>query len=142
MLTLLIQTVLDRIDLVLLQDDQVLESRSWMSEKDEVSKLLPAMEEMINAKDKKWLDLKRIVVVVGRGNFSSTRIGVTVANTLALATEAAIYEMEIEAPMELTAILERMKEILSQKGLGRGLAKPLYRSEPMISLSQKKKFTE
>ncbi len=142
MLTLLIQTVLDRIDLMLLQDDQVLESRSWMSEKDEVSKLLPAMEEMINAKDKKWLDLKRIVVVVGRGNFSSTRIGVTVANTLALATGAAIYEMEIEAPMELTAILERMREILAQKGPGGKVARPLYRSEPMISLSQKKKFTE
>ena len=141
MLKLLIQTVLNRVDLVLLADSVMLGVESWTSQKDEVKKLLPAIELLLNEYDYQWSEIEKVAVVVGKGNFSSTRIGVTIANTIALATGAKIYQMEIEEETSLNDILDRAEKLMAE-GESVTIAQPIYRSEPMISPSKKKKFTE
>lgn len=146
MLKLFIQTVLNRVDVVLLSDSVMLMAESWPSNKDEVKRLLPAIELMLKKAGYEWREIGQILVVVGKGNFSATRIGVTIANTIMLATGAQIFEMELPEHSEAGEI--SLKDILNQAeavfagGKNVELAKPIYRSEPMISLSKKKKFTE
>lgn len=141
MLKLLIQTVLERVDVALLEDTAVLGVESWISQKDEVRRILPAIEEMLGEAGRKWLEIGAVVVVVGKGNFSATRIGVTMANIIALATGAKIFEMELVGEVALKDILEKAQAVMDS-GKAVRLAQPVYRSEPMISASKQKKFTE
>jgi tRNA A37 threonylcarbamoyladenosine modification protein TsaB len=67
MLTLVIQTVINRIDIALLRDDILLSHESWVSEKDEVKKVVPAIELVFRKSGFSWNDLSQIVVVVGKG---------------------------------------------------------------------------
>jgi len=141
MLTLVIQTVINRIDIALLRDDILLAHESWVSEKDEVKKVVPALESVFKKSGFVWADLSQIVVVVGKGNFSSTRIGVTIGNILGMATEAQIFELEMEGDFDLGKLLECVENKFKEGWEPSPLAKPVYRSEPMISPSKKKNFT-
>lgn len=148
MLRLLIQTVLNRCDVVLLNDSLLLAAESWESNKDEIKTVLPAIEKMLSDYGYDWKELEELVVVVGKGNFSATRIGVTIANILALATVtsdsagAKIYEMEVTENEDLKEILRQVGNNFRNGWKDVKLAKPIYRTEPLISLSKKKKFTE
>ena len=142
MIRLLIQTVLNRCEVVLLNDTLLLAVESWESQKDEVKKVLPAIEKMLNDYGYEWKQIDEIISVVGKGNFSSTRIGVTIANILSLATGAKIYEMEINEEKTLQEILDEVAKNFKKGWKDVKLAKPIYRSEPMISASKQKKFTE
>ncbi len=93
---LVIQTVRPEIELRILDEDLELIAESrWMSAKDEVSRVLPEIEKLL-APHGGWKKMSKIVVFNGIGGFASTRIGVTVANTLALVTGAELYEVTCE----------------------------------------------
>lgn len=138
---LLIQTVLDRIDVALLSNQEVVAMDSWISQKDEVRKVLPALDMLLNKTGRHWKDIKKIAVAVGKGNFSSTRIGVTIANTVALASGANIIEFCLEGEKSWQETLG-IAQAAIKKGETVTIAQPIYRSEPMISPSKKQKFTE
>lgn len=142
MLTLVIQTVLNRIDIALLSGPYLLAVESWDSQKDEVKKILPAIELVLGDYGYSWLELNKIVVVVGKGNFSSTRVGVTIANILSLATSAEILELEMDKEFTVKELLDTVEQKLKDGWPASALAKPVYRSAPMISPSKKKKFTK
>lgn len=142
MLTLVIQTVLNRIDLALLSGEILLAVESWDSQKDEVKKVLPAIELILGDYGFSWLEINQIVVVVGQGNFSSTRIGVTIANILSMASSAKIFELEMKGEFGVKELLDTVEKKLKEGWTESVLAKPIYRSDPMISPSKKKKFTK
>lgn len=135
---LFVQTVKDPLE-VALWDGKLIVSKQWTSAKDEVAKVLPMVEELLKEQKLNYEDLKGIAVVNGVGAFSATRIGVTIANSLAFALDIPLFEIsiiknqEIQWEIWLEKILK--KEIKSVK-----IALAVYDSEPMISPSKKQKF--
>jgi tRNA threonylcarbamoyladenosine biosynthesis protein TsaB len=75
-------------------------------------------------------ELEGIVCFAGPGSFTSLRIGITTANTLAYASGAPIIAETGEKWLENA--LERLKNGENEK-----IAKPLYGSEPHITPPKK-----
>ena len=88
MLGLFINTVDPQNKIVLVHHGKILGQKTWKAHQNEANKLLPALQKLFQTAKKKWTDLTHILVVQGPGKFTSTRIGITVANTLA-------YELKI-----------------------------------------------
>ncbi len=141
MITLIIQTIFDRADLILLRDDKVINSKSWKSQRDEIKTILPAIENLLKEEGLEFFDLKRIVITVGIGNFSATRIGVTIGNTLAKTINSDIFSLKLEEEISTEELIKLVIEKFKNNWQKVDLAIPEYRSEPMISQSKKKKFT-
>ncbi|MCC7432150.1 hypothetical protein IT412_01350 [Candidatus Peregrinibacteria bacterium] len=135
---LIIQTVFPEIQIGLCEDNgQLLGFSNWTSEKDEVSRLLPEIEKLLDGKD--YQSIKKIVVVNGMGAFSSTRVGVTIANTLSMALGAELYSLSLEEAVDQDKLIEF--SLKASKGQNKKIIEPLYKAMPMISESKKKKFT-
>jgi len=83
MLGLLINTVDIQNNIVLVSRGKILGQKTWRAHQNEANILLPALQKLLQKVKKKWTDVTHIVVVQGPGKFTSTRIGITVANTLA-----------------------------------------------------------
>jgi tRNA A37 threonylcarbamoyladenosine modification protein TsaB len=141
MTTLVIQSVFTEALLLVLDETcEVIAQKTWVSDKDEVKKLPPAMEELLVEAGFAWSDIKRIVIVVGIGNFSSTRISVTIANVLAMVTNAELFELELSEELTLEKLNNLVKDKFSDGWEPVKIAKPVYKTEPMITPSKKPKF--
>lgn len=135
---LIIQTVFPEIQIGLCEDNgQLLGFSNWTSEKDEVSRLLPEIEKLLEGKD--YQSVRKIVVANGMGAFSSTRVGVTIANTLSMALGAELYSLRLEEAVDQDKLIEF--SLKASKGQNKKIIEPLYKAMPMISESKKKKFT-
>jgi tRNA A37 threonylcarbamoyladenosine modification protein TsaB len=142
---LVIQTVRPEIEVMLLDEEfNLITSRKWQSEKDELAKVLPEIEVMLSEADNKWNEIKKIVVFNGIGGFSSTRVGVTIANTLAFILKAELYEMSwlqvLEGEKASRQLFPLVREFLGKGPQSVKVAKPIYKSAPIISASKKRKF--
>ncbi|MGL5830763.1 MAG: tRNA (adenosine(37)-N6)-threonylcarbamoyltransferase complex dimerization subunit type 1 TsaB [Candidatus Altimarinota bacterium] len=135
---LVIQTVNDPLE-VALWNEKSLSSKQWISAKDEVARVLPMVEELLREEKLNYEDLKGIAVVNGIGSFSATRIGVTIANSLAFALDIPLFEITVEknTKIDLRKIMEKMDE---NKVKPVKIAQAVYDTEPMISPSKKQKF--
>lgn len=152
MFTLLIQSVFPRSGLALWEENPKQPNAGgyvfsqpvmleWDSKKDELQTLLPNLELLLNKEGAWWQDVEKIVIVVGVGNFSSTRISVTIANMLSLLTKAELLEVELKEAMPISELVKSVKaDIEKGKLKAVNLAKPVYKAEPVISKSNKKKF--
>lgn len=87
-------------------DATLLTEQSWVSEANESQKVLPAIQEMLQKTDKTWEDLSEIFVVKGPGSYTSLRVGITIANTLA---------WKLDIPMLTTDTFEIWEARLSEK---------------------------
>ncbi|MBD3270553.1 hypothetical protein GF376_03430 [Candidatus Peregrinibacteria bacterium] len=127
---LVIQTVRPEIEIALFDGKQIVKSQKWRSERDEVAKVLPAIEKICGE-----IDPQEIIVFNGKGAFSSTRIGVTIANTMAYAKKLPLEQITIENDDQrnLLEILETSKLEPVQ------IAVPVYSKEPNITISDKNK---
>lgn len=90
MLCLIINTASQYHELLLTNDTKIISHASWRSERKEATILLPKIQELLNEQSKELQDLTHILVVTGPGGFTSIRVGVTIANTLA-------YSLDISA---------------------------------------------
>jgi tRNA A37 threonylcarbamoyladenosine modification protein TsaB len=141
MANLIIQTVFPQAQLILTDGDwKLTDQESWTSQKDEVRQLPARIEQLLQRNGLKWQDLKKIVTITGIGNFSATRIGVTISNILAMVVAAEIYELKLEEQPDNAALLELVQTRMTEGWQPVKLAVPVYRSEPMISPSKKKQF--
>ncbi len=129
---LIIQTVRPTIEIALMQGEELVRREAWVSERDEVKKVLPKIEEM-TANEK----LDKIIVFNGKGPFSSTRIGVTIANAMAYSLQIPIEQITIENDdsRELTEILQTTQSEEVK------IASPVYSHDAKITPSKKPKFT-
>lgn len=146
MLTLLIQTVFPQAGVALwgvqglaqkLGHPKLL-AVEWASRKDELQKLLPNIEKLLKQAGAGWGDMGKIVIVVGVGNFSATRISVTIANMLAFLTSAELYELKLTKETSLEDLIKLVQKKKNWKAVK--LARPVYKTPPKISLSKKKSF--
>ncbi len=141
MLTLVIQTVFPETQVLIMNaGGQLGYAANWKSEKDEIKRIIPEIESMLMSAGYAWNDIAKIVSVVGTGNFSATRIGVTIANILAMATEAGIYEMQLEQALGNEELARLVSDNFNKGWKQVTLARPVYKTEPMISPSKKQKF--
>ena len=136
MFTLVIQSVFPTATLLLLDEEfSLIDEKSWESDRDEVQKLPLAIDEMIRGKE-----IGRVAVVVGIGNFSSTRISVTIANILAMALKAELFEMELSDEVSSEKLYDLVKARFSSDWRPVKIAKPVYKTAPVITPSKKQKF--
>ncbi len=132
---LVIQTIRPTVELLLLDEQrQMVARQAWQSQKDEVEKLFPALDTLLKEERVKQEDISQIVVYNGKGSFSSTRIGVTMANTLAFALGAELFELTAKQEGDS---LQEVKQLLAGTPQPVKLAKPVYAAEPNITISDK-----
>jgi tRNA threonylcarbamoyladenosine biosynthesis protein TsaB len=93
-ITLAINTSVQPENVALLRGKNILEKVQWNGNRDETKKLLPAIVKLLKRADLRFSDIKGIQVAKGPGGFSALRIGVTVANVLALILKIPLFEME------------------------------------------------
>lgn len=136
---LVIQTVKPEVEIMLFDDEvNLVFGEKWISQKDEIIKLLPELEKILKETGQEWRGIKKILVINGIGGFSSTRIGLTIANTLTLALNVQLYELtlpEIEVKLD-----QLVKDFFEHNPKTVKLSQPKYKSIAMISPSKKKKF--
>jgi hypothetical protein len=83
MLTLAINTASKQSALALIKDSSVLIERSWESNANESQKVLPGILEMLTEKNLTWKDLDEVFVANGPGAYTSLRVGIVIANSIA-----------------------------------------------------------
>jgi tRNA threonylcarbamoyladenosine biosynthesis protein TsaB len=91
--------------------------------------LLTSIDKLLNSHKKKLKQIKTIGVVSGPGTFTSIRIGVVLANTLAYATGIPLVGIKKD---EFKTVKELVQKIISNKKFHK-LVLPLYDREPNIS---------
>jgi tRNA threonylcarbamoyl adenosine modification protein YeaZ len=135
---LAIQTIKDSLEVALLSYGNFT-SKSWLSNKDEVAKVLPMVEELLEENKTEYRNLEGILVVNGVGAFSATRIGVTIANSLAFALNIPLFQVTVKKNTEID--FKKMAGEVEQ-GLHQSvkIAAAVYDTAPMISPSKKQKF--
>jgi tRNA threonylcarbamoyladenosine biosynthesis protein TsaB len=70
---------------------KILGQISWKGNYDETKKLLAAIEKILKKAHLNFFHIDRIIVACGPGSFTGLRIGVTVANVLALILKKPLY---------------------------------------------------
>lgn len=94
MLTLAIDTSSTRERVAVFSGNKAVAGLSWNGNYDETKKLLPAIESVLKKARIGFEDIDRIVVARGPGAFTGLRIGVTVANTLAMALKKPLFTVK------------------------------------------------
>ncbi len=125
--------------LLLVKSKQQVFLHKFRSEYQQSEKLVAEIEKLlVKAKQSKkslFRGLKGVIVVTGPGGFTSVRIGVTVANTLAWALGlkiAGVAKYEFHTYDELI--------IIGQKRLKKQTVEPIYDQEPNITIKKPKKI--
>ncbi|NQU77581.1 tRNA (adenosine(37)-N6)-threonylcarbamoyltransferase complex dimerization subunit type 1 TsaB [Candidatus Falkowbacteria bacterium] len=115
------------------QDNFIIAKKTLKSKHHQSEALLPAIAKFLPKN--KIKELEGIIVVSGPGAFTSLRIGITIANTLAYALKipiVGIKQTEFKNLEDLAKIGQtRLKKLKSRK-----LVKPFYNKEPNITKSK------
>ena len=98
--------------------------------------LLVSIDKFLKQQQKTVADLKGVVVVVGRGRFTATRVATTVANTLAWGLKipvAGVKLDEFSGYDQLAAVGEKKIKTAKQGSI----VEPFYGKEPSITLKKR-----
>lgn len=121
--------------IALARDGFIINKKELKSKHHQSEKLLPEISKLIPTT--KLKNLKAIIVVTGPGAFTSIRIGITIANTLAYALKIPVIGVkatEFKNSEELIKIGEtRLKSVRGVKPV-----QPFYGKKPNIIIRSKK----
>ena len=127
-MTLYINTTIhDEIIIALRDGDKVLAEKKIGAPRQQAEKLLPSIDRLLKAKKIKLTQLKKIIVSNYGGSFTSLRIGVITANTLAYA-----LNISVEAEPKTNKVNKKFSKY--------SLVEPIYDREPNIGVSKKPKL--
>jgi len=116
-------------ELALIENGQT-QRHSWEAGRGLAKGLLAFIEDKLAETKKDWDDVHGIIVFQGPGSFTGLRIGITVANAIAYASDIPIVASESEN--WLTTGAERL-----EKGENDSLVMPKYGAEPHITQARK-----
>ena len=91
---LALSTVLHTHEMALIDGESILAERSWPDERDDLDRLLPMLQEMLEELGLTKEAITEILVVNGPGPFTAIRTGVTCANALAEGLKVPLYSMD------------------------------------------------
>lgn len=90
---LAINTAQAQHELALIEGGKLLTQRIWTDDRNDLEKLIPTLQEMLDEIGMQKVDITEIVVCVGPGHYTAVRTGVSFANALAQALGARLYEI-------------------------------------------------
>lgn len=90
MLKLAINTATTINNIALLSDLEVLAEESWVSHRNQAEVLQPKIKALLEKNKFQWTDITQVIVVKGPGAFTSLRVGVVSANTIAFSLKKPI----------------------------------------------------
>ncbi|MFA5070542.1 MAG: tRNA (adenosine(37)-N6)-threonylcarbamoyltransferase complex dimerization subunit type 1 TsaB [Patescibacteria group bacterium] len=103
----------------------------------EAEKLLPLIDDLLKKSKSRLADLKAIFVAVGPGPFTSLRIGITIANTLAYSLKIPVIGFKCREFKGIKEMLSKGEKRLSSK-LKSKFVFPFYGLAPHITKAKKK----
>jgi len=98
--------------------------------------LLGLIDKTLKKKDIKFDQLAGIIVISGPGPFTSIRIGVTIANTLAFALKIPVADSIIENKANNLELIKIGWQKLKKAKIGK-YCRPFYNQEPNITVAKK-----
>lgn len=109
-------------ELCLVDGDRLLLERRWLNARDDVERLVPTLEAMLDELGLERDLISEIAVVTGPGPFTSVRSGVAMANALAYGLSAQLFTLSSFELMALkVARTEPILALLSAGGLDVGV---------------------
>ncbi|MDZ7798205.1 MAG: tRNA (adenosine(37)-N6)-threonylcarbamoyltransferase complex dimerization subunit type 1 TsaB [Patescibacteria group bacterium] len=100
----------------------------------ESEKLIPLIKKVLKKAKKQLKKIKKIIVVTGPGPFTSLRIGIGVANALALSLNIAVVGFKKD---EFKSIKDLIKKSENKKLKKNNFVKPFYDKKPNITKPKK-----
>lgn len=88
---LFIDTSSSFVNIYIIEDNNVLVSKSYHTLKDMANSIMPLIRESFNEVDFKVNDIDKIFVTVGPGSFTGVRVGITVTKTIAWCLNIPVY---------------------------------------------------
>lgn len=95
MKTLYINTVTRETTIAMFEGNTVIAEKRWPSEHNEAEKLQPSVEALLKQKNTNVEDIKRLVVCIGPGGFTSSRIGISAVNTWSFAKSIPVAQVSV-----------------------------------------------
>lgn len=96
--------------------------KSWLDQRDDVERLVPTLQAMLEELGLDKSEIKKILVIRGPGSFTALRTGVTFANALAEALGAELHSMDtFELLTRKAASADPVLALLNAGGLDIGI---------------------
>lgn len=109
-------------ELALLDGDKLLLERRWVNAKEDVEKLIPTVQAMLDEVGASKKDLTELVLVRGPGSFTSVRVGIAFMNALAEGLHAKLYSIDtFELLARKAATTDPLLVVLHAGGLDVGI---------------------
>ncbi len=95
MLTLCINTSGHTNTLAIVKDSELIAEEIWQSERNETETILPKLEKLLREAELKIEQIETINIIQGIGGFTSLRVGISIANTIAYDLNIPIYATSV-----------------------------------------------
>lgn len=110
-------------EMAIIDGDKILLERIWTDEKDDVDRLVPTLEDMLEELAIEKDDIKDIAVVNGPGPFTAVRVGISFANALAEGLKAELHQIDTFTLLrEKAALKDPILVVLNAGGLDVGVS--------------------
>lgn len=112
---------------------RVLGEESWHSNRNESERVLPSLDRLLKEAKKSWDDVEGVFVVRGPGSYTSLRVGITIANTIAWVRKIPMWGAELVGkPFGQTVSSLDFTQLKKSEQV-----EPLYAAPPKITLRNK-----
>ena len=91
MLTLCLDTAYKYLTCVLMEDEEIIEARSFECFKRQSEEVFMVLDEILKASDRKILDIDSICITKGPGSYTGVRIAMTIAKVIASVKGLDLY---------------------------------------------------
>ena len=118
--------------IVALGDNENIFEESLKTSFHESEKLLPLIEKVLKKAKKDLKEIEKIIVITGPGPFTSLRIGIAVANALALSLKIPVVGFKAD---EFKSIKDLIRQ--GEQKRGDNFVKPYYNKKPNITKPKK-----
>jgi len=125
----------NQLDVFLIKKNEVFDSMSLSGDFKVSENLLGLIEKILNKNELAFKNLKGVIVVSGPGPFTSLRIAVTVANTMAYSLKIPVVGVENEQDVSDEKLIDLGLDLLTKAPAGE-LIKPFYNKEPNITMAK------
>jgi len=119
------------IEVCLIKNNCILDSKKWEKKNNESEKVLKIIDDILKENKTKKNELNLIAIVIGEGSYTGTRIGVSLANSLAYGLGIKLIEIK-NTDVEID-LASHLKDLNLEKSKLTDVAIPIYSRPPLIN---------